>query len=75
MSLLIRVVKKKRYPLVACEVLCSDAPVITLAIVDDEELLDFAFKFLDSPAPLNQTLAGYFIRFCMALYQRRSAEV
>lgn len=62
--------RNSKYPLLACEILCSEVWILYEAICNDEPLLERLFSFLsrDFPTP---TVSCYASRFAGVLLQKR----
>ncbi|KAK6150137.1 hypothetical protein DH2020_017662 [Rehmannia glutinosa] len=49
-----------KFPFIACEIFTCEVDIILKALVEDEELMDLLFSFLDPERPHSTQLAGYF---------------
>ncbi|XP_019173589.1 PREDICTED: uncharacterized protein LOC109169181 [Ipomoea nil] len=49
-----------RFPFIACEIFTCEVDIILKALVDDEELMNLLFSFLEPVRPHSALLAGYF---------------
>ncbi|KAL0352794.1 UNVERIFIED_CONTAM: Serine/threonine-protein phosphatase 6 regulatory subunit [Sesamum angustifolium] len=49
-----------KFPFIACEIFTCEVDIILKALVEDEELMDLLFSFLDPERPHGTLLAGYF---------------
>ena len=63
----------RQAPFVAAEILTSDA--FMNEVTSDCLAFPLFFRFLQAPAPLNDTLAGYNVRACLKLLERQEARV
>ncbi|XP_038881899.1 serine/threonine-protein phosphatase 6 regulatory subunit 2 isoform X1 [Benincasa hispida] len=67
--------EKKRsfkFPFIACEIFTCEVDIILKALVEDEELMNFLFSFLE-PKPSHSTLlAGYFSKVVICLLLRKT---
>ncbi|KAI9076797.1 hypothetical protein K1719_041213 [Acacia pycnantha] len=55
--------EKKRtfkFPFIACEIFTCEVDIILKTLVEDEELMDLLFSFLDPKPSHSNLLAGYF---------------
>ncbi|OZJ02235.1 hypothetical protein BZG36_04543 [Bifiguratus adelaidae] len=67
--------QKLKYPYTACEVLCCETWSIIEAMMDNIDLLEKFWKFLDRPAPLNNLQASYFVKVISMLANKKTKEV
>ncbi|XP_022977527.1 serine/threonine-protein phosphatase 6 regulatory subunit 2 isoform X1 [Cucurbita maxima] len=67
--------EKKRsfkFPFIACEIFTCEVDIILKALVEDEELMNLLFSFLE-PKPSHSTLlAGYFSKVVICLLLRKT---
>ena len=57
------------------QVFCSEPESIIGTLIESPELMDLLFSFLQSPKPLDCTLAGYWARVLQILLVKRSGDV
>nr|XP_018913938.1 PREDICTED: serine/threonine-protein phosphatase 6 regulatory subunit 3-B [Bemisia tabaci]XP_018913939.1 PREDICTED: serine/threonine-protein phosphatase 6 regulatory subunit 3-B [Bemisia tabaci] len=62
--------EKYRHPFIACELLTTDAIVISRHIAENEHLLDNLLAFVDQKPPLNPLLASFFSRTIVSFFTR-----
>ncbi|KAK6154834.1 hypothetical protein DH2020_009082 [Rehmannia glutinosa] len=70
--------KKQRtfkFPFVACEIFTCEVDIILKALVEDEELMDLLFSFLDPERPHSTPLAGYFSKVVVCLLLRKTTPL
>lgn len=65
--------RKMRYPLLACEILCSELWAVYDAIFENEGHLDGLYGYLNKPT-LNPMLVGYISKVVGTLLQKKSIE-
>ncbi|GAB4825421.1 hypothetical protein Ancab_008294 [Ancistrocladus abbreviatus] len=56
-----------KFPFVACEVFTCEIDVILKTLVEEEELMDLLFSFLEPTRPHSTLLAGYFSKVVVCL--------
>ncbi|KAL5577378.1 hypothetical protein UlMin_019077 [Ulmus minor] len=62
-----------KFPFIACEIFTCEVDIILKTLVEDEELMNLLFSFLD-PKPSHSTLlAGYFSKVVISLLLRKTA--
>ncbi|KAL7131155.1 hypothetical protein ABFS83_13G179300 [Erythranthe nasuta] len=61
-----------KFPFIACEIFTCEVDIILKALVEDEELMDLLFSFLDSERPHSTLLAGYFSKVVVCLLLRKT---
>ncbi|KAL0390530.1 UNVERIFIED_CONTAM: Serine/threonine-protein phosphatase 6 regulatory subunit [Sesamum calycinum] len=61
-----------KYPFVACEIFTCEIDVILKTLVEDEELMDLLFSFLEANHPHGALLAGYFSKVVVCLMLRKT---
>ncbi|KAL8198086.1 hypothetical protein R6Q57_024383 [Mikania cordata] len=59
------------FPFIACEIFTCEIDVIFKTLVEDEELMDLLFSFLEPARPHSALLAGYFSKVVICLMMRR----
>lgn len=70
--------EKKRtfkFPFIACEIFTCEVDIILKALVDDEELMNLLFSFLEPGRPHSALLAGYFSKVVICLLQRKTVAL
>ncbi|KAK4719882.1 hypothetical protein R3W88_018220 [Solanum pinnatisectum] len=63
---------KFKFPFIACEIFTCEIDVILKTLVDDEELMDLLFSFLETDRPHCALLAGYFSKVVVCLMLRKT---
>ncbi|CDP14075.1 unnamed protein product [Coffea canephora] len=59
-----------KFPFIACEIFTCEIDVILKTLVEEEELMDLLFSFLEPNRPHSALLAGYFSKaFSFAVLQ------
>ncbi|CAA3013979.1 serine threonine- phosphatase 6 regulatory subunit 3-like [Olea europaea subsp. europaea] len=56
-----------KFPFVACEIFTCEVDIILKALVEDEEIMNLLFSFLDPERPHSTSLAGYFSKVVVCL--------
>ncbi|KAL0407524.1 UNVERIFIED_CONTAM: Serine/threonine-protein phosphatase 6 regulatory subunit [Sesamum latifolium] len=64
-----------KFPFVACEIFTCEVDIILKALVEDDELMDLLFSFLDPVRPHSTLLAGYFSKVVVCLLLRKTAPL
>ncbi|KAL6546321.1 hypothetical protein OROMI_022042 [Orobanche minor] len=64
-----------KFPFVACEIFTCEVDIILKALVEDEELMDLLFSFLDTERPHSTQLAGYFSKVVVCLLLRKTTPL
>ncbi|MCO5552402.1 hypothetical protein L7F22_005913 [Adiantum nelumboides] len=64
-----------KFPFIACEIITCEIEVILKTIVDDEQIMDLLFSFLDSNHSHGALLAGYFSKVVICLLTRKTTAV
>ncbi|CAG8565225.1 7450_t:CDS:10 [Funneliformis mosseae] len=64
-----------KYPYIACEVLSCEIWAICEAVIDNADLLNSFWQFLDSPPPLNPLQAGHFTKVNVVFMQKKMNEM
>lgn len=68
-------VDKKRtikFPFIACEIFTCEVDIILRTLVDDQELMDLLFSFLEPDRNHSTQLAGYFSKVVICLLLRKT---
>ncbi|XP_059300450.1 uncharacterized protein LOC132052783 [Lycium ferocissimum] len=63
---------KFKFPFIACEIFTCEIDVILKTLVDDEELMDLLFSFLEPDRSHCALLAGYFSKVVVCLMLRKT---
>ncbi|KAF5736375.1 serine/threonine-protein phosphatase 6 regulatory subunit 2 [Tripterygium wilfordii] len=61
-----------KFPFIACEIFTCEVDVILKALVEDEELMDMLFSFLQPKNSHSTLLAGYFSKVVVCLLLRKT---
>ncbi|KAL2456504.1 SIT4 phosphatase-associated family protein [Forsythia ovata] len=61
-----------KFPFIACEVFTCEVDIILKALVEDEELMNLLFSFLEPERPHSTQLAGYFSKVVVCLLLRKT---
>ncbi|KAL0442453.1 UNVERIFIED_CONTAM: Serine/threonine-protein phosphatase 6 regulatory subunit, partial [Sesamum latifolium] len=64
-----------KFPFIACEIFTCEVDIILKALVEDEELMDLLFSFLDPERPHGTLLAGYFSKVVVCLLLRKTTPL
>ncbi|KAL7617467.1 hypothetical protein Lser_V15G04222 [Lactuca serriola] len=64
-----------KYPFIACEIFTCEVDIILKTLVEDEELMNLLFSFLEPEHPHCTLLAGYFSKVVACLLLRKSAPL
>eukprot|EP00897_Mesotaenium_endlicherianum_P008159 jgi/Mesen1/7371/ME000381S06606 len=64
-----------KYPFVACEIFTCEIDHIFNTMLENEEILDLLFSFVDVDRPHSNLLAGYFSKVVMCLLVRRTPDI
>ncbi|PIN07329.1 SAP family cell cycle dependent phosphatase-associated protein [Handroanthus impetiginosus] len=64
-----------KFPFIACEIFTCEVDIILKALVDDEELMDMLFSFLNPERPHSTLLAGYFSKVVVCLLLRKTTSL
>ncbi|BFZ60654.1 sporulation-induced protein [Saitoella coloradoensis] len=67
--------QKFKYSYVSCEVLSCEVWSICEAVIENRELLEMFWTFLDRPAPLNPLLATYFTRVNEQFLEKKTEDM
>ncbi|XP_076894155.1 uncharacterized protein LOC143546356 [Bidens hawaiensis] len=61
-----------KFPFVACEIFTCEVDVMFKTLVEEEELMDLLFSFLEPTRPHSAFLAGYFSKVVISLMMRKT---
>ncbi|XP_021298094.1 serine/threonine-protein phosphatase 6 regulatory subunit 2 [Herrania umbratica] len=61
-----------KFPFIACEIFTCEVDIILKTLVEDEELMNLLFSFLDSNHSHSTLLAGYFSKVVICLLLRKT---
>ncbi|XP_077252908.1 uncharacterized protein LOC143892288 isoform X2 [Tasmannia lanceolata] len=61
-----------KFPFIACEIFTCEIDVILKTLVENEELMNLLFFFLEPNRPHGTLLAGYFSKVVVCLMQRKT---
>ncbi|OIS96585.1 PREDICTED: serine/threonine-protein phosphatase 6 regulatory subunit 3-like isoform X1 [Nicotiana attenuata] len=64
-----------KFPFIACEIFTCEIDVILKTLVDDEELMNLLFSFLEPSRPHSALLAGYFSKVVICLMVRKTVPL
>ncbi|XP_057763885.1 uncharacterized protein LOC130985117 [Salvia miltiorrhiza] len=64
-----------KFPFVACEIFTCEVDIILKALIEDEELMDLLFSFLEPERPHSTLLAGYFSKVVVCLLLRKTTPL
>ncbi|CAA2980174.1 serine threonine- phosphatase 6 regulatory subunit 3-like [Olea europaea subsp. europaea] len=64
-----------KFPFIACEIFTCEVDIILKALVEDEELMNLLFSFLDPERPHSTQLAGYFSKVVVCLLLRKTTTL
>ncbi|KAG9146518.1 hypothetical protein Leryth_011777 [Lithospermum erythrorhizon] len=64
-----------KFPFVACEIITSEIDVILKTLVEEEELMDLLFSFLEPNRSHCALLAGYFSKVVICLMLRKTVPL
>ncbi|WZZ56805.1 hypothetical protein YC2023_056912 [Brassica napus] len=64
-----------KFPFISCEVFTCEIDVILKTLVEDEELMDLLFSFLEPSRSHSALLAGYFSKVVICLMVRKTAAL
>ncbi|KAK4361380.1 hypothetical protein RND71_020332 [Anisodus tanguticus] len=62
-----------KFPFIACEIFTCEVDIILKALVEDEELMNLLFSFLEPEHAHSTLLAGYFSKVVICLLLRKTA--
>ncbi|KAM3692360.1 hypothetical protein ACJW31_08G083200 [Castanea mollissima] len=64
-----------KFPFIACEVFTCEIDVILKTLVEEEELMNILFSFLEPTRPHSTLLAGYFSKVVVCLMIRKTVPL
>ncbi|XP_071698242.1 uncharacterized protein [Rutidosis leptorrhynchoides] len=64
-----------KFPFIACEIFTCEVDIILKALVEDEELMNLLFSFLEPEHPHSSLLAGYFSKVVVCLLLRKTVPL
>ncbi|KAL1560505.1 serine/threonine-protein phosphatase 6 regulatory subunit 1-like [Salvia divinorum] len=64
-----------KLPFVACEIFTCEVDIILKALIEDEELMNLLFSFLEPERPHSSLLAGYFSKVVVCLLLRKTTPL
>ncbi|KAI7735193.1 hypothetical protein M8C21_030850, partial [Ambrosia artemisiifolia] len=64
-----------KFPFIACEIFTCEVDIILKALVEDDELMNLLFSFLDPEHPHSTQLAGYFSKVVVCLLLRKTVPL
>ncbi|KAK6936051.1 SIT4 phosphatase-associated protein family [Dillenia turbinata] len=64
-----------KFPFVSCEIFTCEIDVILRTLVEEEELMDLLFSFLEPDRPHSTLLAGYFSKVVVCLMLRKTVPL
>ncbi|XP_065865021.1 uncharacterized protein [Euphorbia lathyris] len=64
-----------KFPFIACEIFTCEIDVILKTLVEEEELMDLLFSFLEPNRPHSALLAGYFSKVVVCLMVRKTVPL
>ncbi|KAL5998359.1 hypothetical protein ACLOJK_009299 [Asimina triloba] len=64
-----------KFPFIACEIFTCEIDVILKTLVEDEELMNLLFSFLEPNRPHSALLAGYFSKVVICLMLRKTVPL
>ncbi|OVA10131.1 SIT4 phosphatase-associated protein family [Macleaya cordata] len=64
-----------KFPFIACEIFTCEIDVILKTLVEEEELMDLLFSFLEPNHPHSTLLAGYFSKVVVCLMLRKTVSL
>lgn len=64
-----------KFPFIACEIFACEIDAIFKTLVEDEELMDLLFSFLEHDRSHSTLLAGYFSKVVVCLLQRKTESL
>nr|GEV77199.1 serine/threonine-protein phosphatase 6 regulatory subunit 3-like [Tanacetum cinerariifolium] len=62
-----------KFPFIASEIFTCEVDIMRKALVEDEELMNLLFSFLEPEHPHNTVLAGYFSKVVVCLLQKSAS--
>ncbi|XP_019436274.1 PREDICTED: serine/threonine-protein phosphatase 6 regulatory subunit 1-like [Lupinus angustifolius] len=64
-----------KFPFIACEIFSCEVDVILKTLVDEEELMNLLFSFLEPNRSHSASLAGYFSKVVICLMIRKTTQL
>ncbi|XP_022728987.1 serine/threonine-protein phosphatase 6 regulatory subunit 3-like isoform X6 [Durio zibethinus] len=64
-----------KFPFIACEIFTCEIDVILKSLVEEEELMNLLFSFLEPNRPHSALLAGYFSKVVVCLMLRKTVPL
>lgn len=64
-----------KFPFISCEIFTCEVDIILKTLVEDEELIDLLFSFLDTNHSHSTLLAGYFSKVVICLLMRKTVPL
>ncbi|KAG9158484.1 hypothetical protein Leryth_016139 [Lithospermum erythrorhizon] len=64
-----------KFPFIACEIFICEVDIILKALVEDEELMNLLFSFVEPTHPHNTLLVGYFSKVVVCLLLRKTVPL
>ncbi|PIN15055.1 SAP family cell cycle dependent phosphatase-associated protein [Handroanthus impetiginosus] len=64
-----------KFPFIACEIFTCEIDVILKTLVEEEELMNLLFSFLEPNRPHSALLAGYFSKVVVCLMLRKTIQL
>ncbi|XVF05688.1 hypothetical protein REPUB_Repub05bG0194000 [Reevesia pubescens] len=64
-----------KFPFIACEIFTCEIDVILKTLVEEEELMNLLFSFLEPNRPHSALLAGYFSKVAVCLMLRKTVPL
>ncbi|XP_052179613.1 LOW QUALITY PROTEIN: uncharacterized protein LOC127792962 [Diospyros lotus] len=64
-----------KFPFIACEIFTCEVDIILRTLVEDEELMNFLFSFLEPEHSHSTLLAGYFSKVVICLLLRKTVPL
>ncbi|XP_048490870.1 uncharacterized protein LOC104901230 isoform X2 [Beta vulgaris subsp. vulgaris] len=64
-----------KFPFISCEIFTCEVDIILKTLVEDEELMNLLFSFLDSEHSHSALLAGYFSKVVICLLMRKTISL
>ncbi|KAL8468626.1 hypothetical protein ACS0TY_031719 [Phlomoides rotata] len=64
-----------KFPFIACEIFTCEVDIILKALIEDEELMDLLFSYLEPEHPHSTLLAGYFSKVVVCLLLRKTTPL
>ncbi|XP_044504625.1 serine/threonine-protein phosphatase 6 regulatory subunit 3-like isoform X2 [Mangifera indica] len=64
-----------KFPFIACEIFTCEIDVILKTLVEEDELMDLLFSFLEPIRPHSALLAGYFSKVVVCLMLRKTVPL